>query len=583
MKLRNILGLFFAFLLAVGILIPAVPVNAEKLTDKEENSDVSLNIRTVDETVAAGEKYYYEIDYGFSALEGTHENPIIKIELPEEIEFSQIGNLTDHIENYEYNEERHTLILEFKPNTKGGANGTVSFWAAFPNYVTPDGTEAEVNAKLINDDEVVQAADPVTTIATAEADWSVEKYNVTSIEPKPGEEVTYEIEFLNNLWREDSNVLMIDDVTIEDQLPEEAIFVSASDNGYYDEDTHTVIWNMEEISLKQQQSRDPLILEVTVTYPDELPYGTEVTNSVTADYSPLKESPEQTSDEITHGFDITTVANMDAIKWVKGDLDSNWSHEPTVGQTTKNGNLQYKIVLTNTGNTAMKNINIIDVLPHIDDTGVLSQNDRKSEWSPILIEPVNESDYYNVYYSTSDNVSMEEEGTENPENNWLTEPPTDLTTVTALKFVTADDFIINPGESIEIVWSMSAPEDTKVGTVAWNSFGHTEQMATGGDRWLSPVEPPKVGIEVKEDPNEDPEEPEDPNEDPEEPEDPNEDPEEPEDPEDPNEDPEEPGDPKSENVLPKTNTPFFTYLLLGGILLLLGLGLSVTFRKQSNE
>src|SRR5699024_6874523 len=105
LKLRTILGLFFAFLLAVGILIPAVPANAEKLTDKEENSDVSLNIRTVDETVAAGEKYYYEIDYGFSALEGTHENTIIKIELPEEIEFSQIGNLTDHIENYEYSEE----------------------------------------------------------------------------------------------------------------------------------------------------------------------------------------------------------------------------------------------------------------------------------------------------------------------------------------------------------------------------------------------------------------------------------------------------------------------------------------------
>src|SRR5699024_225279 len=330
--------------------------------------------------------------------------------------------------------------------------------------------------------------------------------NHTSNTPKPGEEVTYGIEFSNNLWRDDSNVLMISDVTIEDQLPEEAIFVSASDNGYYDEDTHTVTWSIDEIPLEQQQSRDPLTFEVTVTYPEDLPYGTEVTNGVTADYTPLGEESKHTSDDITHGFDIIKSTSMDAIKWVKGDLDSEWSHEPTVGQTTKNGKLQYKIVLTNTGNIAMKNLNIIDVLPHIGDTGVLSPDDRKSEWSPVLIEPVIESDQYTVYYSTRDDVTMEEKGIENPDNNWQTEPPADLTTVTALKFVTADDLIINPGESIEIVWSMSAPEDTEIGTVAWNSFGHTEQMATGDEGWLSPVEPPKVGIEVREDP-EDPGDP----------------------------------------------------------------------------
>lgn len=91
------------------------------------------------------------------------------------------------------------------------------------------------------------------------------------------------------------------------------------------------------------------------------------TNCITATGSNLYGSPVTTTGSNCAVITVSSVANIQAVKWVRGDLDRNYTRYPKIGHTTDGGKSDYRFVLVNTGNIAFKNITLIDIFPWIGD------------------------------------------------------------------------------------------------------------------------------------------------------------------------------------------------------------------------
>ena len=83
---------------------------------------------------------------------------------------------------------------------------------------------------------------------------------------------------------------------------------------------------------------------------------------------------------------VSTVANIQAVKLVKGDLDRNFTRY--TGHTTDGGTANYRFVLINTGNVAFKSITLIDIFLWVGDQTVSADFSRLSEWRPSLLQSV---------------------------------------------------------------------------------------------------------------------------------------------------------------------------------------------------
>lgn len=201
----------------------------------------------------------------------------------------------------------------------------------------------------------------------------------------------------------------------------------------------------------------------------------------------------------TGSVTVNASAALESVKWVKGQLDSGYSQYPSNGVTVAGGSLLYRLQVNNVGNVPMKNAQIIDILPFVNDSGVLDPQSRLSAWRPNLIAPVAAPAGVLVYYSTVGNPCRTELGY-SPSGcaapNWTITPPDDITRVQALKF-DFGNIVLNPLDKLELNWPMRAPIGAPThGEVAWNSFGY---IATRADNnvALLPSEPIKVGIAVQ--------------------------------------------------------------------------------------
>ncbi|MCB8925924.1 MAG: carboxypeptidase regulatory-like domain-containing protein [Ardenticatenaceae bacterium] len=196
---------------------------------------------------------------------------------------------------------------------------------------------------------------------------------------------------------------------------------------------------------------------------------------------------------------------MDSEKFVDGTLDVNpgWTD---YDYTVTGGAVDWRMVITNTSNVTATNIVAYDVFPYVGDTGTIDLSSRGSEWRPHLIFPITDTMGLpmTISYSQSSNPCRPEilpSGPAGCTDDWSETPPTDITTVQAirLEFCDAGGCLELPpnngmgGGSLEFSWHMVAPNDTAVGDIAWNSFGFT---AEGGGLKLLPSEPLRVGIEL---------------------------------------------------------------------------------------
>lgn len=194
-------------------------------------------------------------------------------------------------------------------------------------------------------------------------------------------------------------------------------------------------------------------------------------------------------------------AGVRAEKEVIGTLDMSYSQYPSTATTVPGGLSNYKIKLTNPNATPIDSIVVIDVLPYINDTDVLSASGRLSEWRPNLAAPLTVPTGMTVFYTVSNNPCRDELAGTNPtpyptgctDPAWSSVPPSDITDVTALKF-DIYDITLNQNDSIVLNIEMRAPVNAPTDNeVAWNSFAYIANNATTGDKLL-PTEAIKVGI-----------------------------------------------------------------------------------------
>lgn len=220
---------------------------------------------------------------------------------------------------------------------------------------------------------------------------------------------------------------------------------------------------------------------------------------------------------VCQSITVSSLSKIDAIKWVRGDLDRNYTRFPKIGHTTDGGKSDYRFVLVNTGNVAYKNMVLIDIFPWIGDQIVAADYARETEWRPRLSQSVR---FYakaaadssrttvntittpagvTVAYSTQNNPCRTEfTPAYSPAgcvpNSWSTAPPADLSTVQAIKLNIAGPFAA--GDTLVFGVDMRSPVGTALDLIAWNSFAY--QVTRNDNNLILPVaEPNKVGIDVK--------------------------------------------------------------------------------------
>ena len=168
-----------------------------------------------------------------------------------------------------------------------------------------------------------------------------------------------------------------------------------------------------------------------------------------------------------------------------GALDETYTEEPLVDLTYEGGSVDYKLVVNNMGNLPYNDIQVVDILPHIGDTGVIITNvSRLSQFSIYATENITAKVVENdtvlsnvtplVEYSHSYNpirfsCTNFGDDTIEKDNDWTTIPPSDITEIKSIR-ITLDNYLLQPNQSIVIDLYGVAPFCVIENLVAWNSI-----------------------------------------------------------------------------------------------------------------
>lgn len=196
-------------------------------------------------------------------------------------------------------------------------------------------------------------------------------------------------------------------------------------------------------------------------------------------------------------------------KKVKGSLDTIYTEEPAVGNTYDGGRADYKLTFTNTGNATFTAFEIVDILPHVGDVGVITGQPRKSQFPVALGDtitatlvpeyPLDPVPVITIEYSKSYNPQRfsKSGGIIPGDNDWTVIPPDIITEVKSFKIIVANA-TIRPGQSVIIDVKGVSPIGAQPGEVAWNSYALRGSFTDwqGNPNALLPVEPEKVGIQI---------------------------------------------------------------------------------------
>lgn len=84
-------------------------------------------------------------------------------------------------------------------------------------------------------------------------------------------------------------------------------------------------------------------------------------------------------------YTVPTLADLNSSKWVLGELDTEFSRYNITGNTVLAGDGIYEMFIENTGNIAVTQLDVVDMLPHIGDTDILGViGARGSDWEMEL-------------------------------------------------------------------------------------------------------------------------------------------------------------------------------------------------------
>ncbi len=228
-------------------------------------------------------------------------------------------------------------------------------------------------------------------------------------------------------------------------------------------------------------------------------------NNIAEDLTVSKNYAKSNTIKNTILYFVSTSSN----KKVKGLLDTDYIEEPLIGKTVSGGSLEYLITVKNIGNAFLENIEIVDILPFIGDTGVIeTTKNRNSEFNIFAISevvatimPENENVDFDIFYSKSQNPirfgsNFNIIGTD---DDWTDELFEDLSLLKAFK-VKTKNLAIAPGETLKVAITATAPVGVPKNNVAFNSFAADVSYIDINNTYqhLLAIEPEKVGIEILE-------------------------------------------------------------------------------------
>lgn len=219
------------------------------------------------------------------------------------------------------------------------------------------------------------------------------------------------------------------------------------------------------------------------------------------------------TDEIIASSSITSLVLLSSEfvikKLVKGDLDLDYSR---LGNVTPGGNIDYQYYITNNQDVNLKDIQLVDILPYVGDTGViLTSTPRGSQFEiyptaivtaeiiNVLGEPVEPNPEITIEYSTSNNpIRFDQLGNQIGTGTWSAIPPTDFTTIRAVKVITASNVLLKSYERLIVHIQAKAPVNTPVKQIAYNSFSvkANQVKSDNSTEPLLPIEPNKVGVQT---------------------------------------------------------------------------------------
>ncbi|MEM7530919.1 MAG: SdrD B-like domain-containing protein [Chloroflexota bacterium] len=232
-------------------------------------------------------------------------------------------------------------------------------------------------------------------------------------------------------------------------------------------------------------------------------------------------------------FTIQTLASVESSKYVQGALDAQFHRFPDSGFTNLDGDAVYELTIDNISNVEYTSIDIVDILPHIGDTSLLSTDARGSAWSAELASELVIERYYPItntwvavsasdlpsgtLYSTSTNpcrldalgleLSVDEGTATTPAgcdaNPWSGANATTATGARSFGFRYAPADPLGPGEQLRVratTQQLTGEADADSGDIAWNSFAYgvtySDPDNGGAATTLLATEPLKVGIEM---------------------------------------------------------------------------------------
>jgi len=337
----------------------------------------------------------------------------------------------------------------------------------------------------------------------------------------PRDTITFRLRFRNQGPFGVNNVFLVDQLANGFEFVPGSINYSSglppSDNDgmNYDAGTRTLTFEWATLEGADEGDRYSEFYDITydVAIPQGFPPG-QLENC----FSVEAEAPNIRSDlplEDCTNFQVNAVVQTASRKGVKGACDDDFvffnpnGPEPDlnnlngIGRTFQGGDIDWKVIIRNVGNVEVDSITVIDILPFIGDQAVSFSSDRLSEWRPNFIEvtsiPTNATVEYTIEPNPCRqdfNPPYEPSGCTGP--FWSSSAPVDITETQALKFFLPDP--LGPGEDAEISFSMQAPVEAPVNTIAWNSLAYQGRRTdTPSQEYFFVAEPNKVGITIKSD------------------------------------------------------------------------------------
>ena len=193
-------------------------------------------------------------------------------------------------------------------------------------------------------------------------------------------------------------------------------------------------------------------------------------------------------------FEIVELPAVGATKQVQGSADADFTAPGGTAATAQGGPTIYRLTVRNTGNVALEDLTVVDLLPHVGDSHVLDASSaRGSAWTPQLTGPIAAPSDVEIAYSISTDPCRTDLGLTGPagceDPAWTNEPPSPITSVRALRFTFAEALL--PLEERVFDWPMVAPLGAPFDSQACNSFAYKARRADNGQQLL-PAEPAAV-------------------------------------------------------------------------------------------